>query len=436
MNDNVFSLRDFSRSYILPDSTVRLVTYVSKLDIPRGKITFILGESGSGKTSILETLGLMYPVTNSFVSQSKVYFHDSTNEKIVEYGKLWNNNDELAELRCNSMAFMFQEAHFLPGYTILDNIRLSVLAQQSATLQAVNSDYATEKAFEALSKVFDDEKVVKDIAKSKPNEISVGQRQRCAFARAIVKDFQVLFADEPTSSLGSSDEKKVMNNIRDYIKESNSRKSAIIVTHKLEIALKFADYLVIIPRNGIINPEENVFIKDIIKYNNNNTYLNGWNVTTREDQSIQDYFYHMMGKDENKIPGIKLSSNDLIIESQSESPDSDSPLIINPKQLPGKSLIDPVTVDDVQTTDTKKNDIQKACINKKFNELFEKSDDKEMRIGKRNSILFWGLLTFALLSLGFGFCGWELLDERMNDPFTQWIDLPYSPENTTVLSVS
>ncbi|WP_068267922.1 ABC transporter ATP-binding protein [Caviibacter abscessus] len=176
--------------------------------IEEGDLVSIQGKSGSGKTTLLNILGLL---DSDF--QGKIYI----NEKIPE-----NINE--AELRSENIGFVFQFHYLLAEFTALENIMLPALERGKYTKKEIE-----QKAMELLDLVG-----LENRAKHYPNELSGGEKQRIAIARALINDPQIILADEPTGNLDEYNSKKINDLFLKINKEK--KQSIIIVTHSKELA--------------------------------------------------------------------------------------------------------------------------------------------------------------------------------------------------------
>jgi len=173
------------------------------LEIKKGEFISIVGESGSGKSTLLSTLStLLKPL------EGEVFF-DDVNSKDIK---------NIDSFRQENIGFIFQ-FHYLINYlNIKENIQIA-------------NEKATRKEIEALLDLLE----IKSIINKYPNEISGGQRQRAAIARALINKPKVIFADEPTGNLDS----KNSNNVFEIFKELSRKGITIIVaTHDLNLASK------------------------------------------------------------------------------------------------------------------------------------------------------------------------------------------------------
>jgi lipoprotein-releasing system ATP-binding protein len=180
------------------------------VQIERGEIVTIVGSSGAGKTTLLQIIGtLMRPDTG------QVYFDN------VEVNKL--RDKELAEFRNKKIGFVFQFHHLLPEFDALENICIpAFIARQQ-------KDETEKKAKELLSFLN-----LSDRAHHKPNELSGGEQQRIAVARALINGPSVILADEPSGNLDTHNKEELHQLFFDLRKKFNQ--TFIIVTHDKELA--------------------------------------------------------------------------------------------------------------------------------------------------------------------------------------------------------
>lgn len=229
----------------------KIVLEIQDLVLPRGKKIFIVGESGIGKSTILEVIGLM---NNTIVMEqdTKFQFYDKDGS-VVDLLGLWKRNcdDELSEFRLKHFNFIFQSTNLMRNFTAYENIALTRMLQ----------GYSQEEAFAKSSKVLADLGLGHIDRDRMAQELSGGQQQRLAFARAILPDFTVLFGDEPTGNLDSDNAVKAMELLSDKLNELKGS-SAIIVSHDMHLSATFADLIIKIRKESrAIND-----VKDEVSY--------------------------------------------------------------------------------------------------------------------------------------------------------------------------
>jgi lipoprotein-releasing system ATP-binding protein len=182
------------------------------LEINRGEIVAVIGASGVGKSTLLHILGALDRPTNGKVSLNSV--------------DIFSKNDkELADFRNKTVGFVFQFHHLLPEFTAWENVFLPGLVS-GAKIEEVK-----EKSFSLLKEVGLEQR-----ATHKPGELSGGEQQRVAVARALMNDPELVIADEPSGNL----DKKTGESLHNLIKELNINKhqTFVIATHNLELAQK------------------------------------------------------------------------------------------------------------------------------------------------------------------------------------------------------
>ena len=174
-----------------------------KFEIKKGQNMLIIGPSGSGKTSLLNIMaGLVRPSSGEVIFQNK------------KYSSLTDN--QIDSLRANKFGFIFQKINLIRHLTVEQNILLAQCSNLSKNMAKI------------LSMLDISEKI-----KEKAMNLSVGEAQRVAIARGLVNQPEIIFADEPTSSLDDKNTKNVIDLILSLAKENNS--SLVVCTHDKRI---------------------------------------------------------------------------------------------------------------------------------------------------------------------------------------------------------
>ena len=205
---SIIEAYDISKTYYLKSETIEVLRGID-LQIEKGSFVIIFGPSGSGKSTLLNILGSLDYPTNGRV------FFDAVD--LFSY-----NDNKLSEIRNKKIGFVFQFHHLLAEFSCLENIALPSL------VNGVSPKVARKKADSLLEKF--------DIAKLKnrfPDQISGGEKQRVAVARALVNDPLLILADEPTGNLDSENTNKLLGV---FIGLKNEGRTIILVTHSLDIA--------------------------------------------------------------------------------------------------------------------------------------------------------------------------------------------------------
>lgn len=224
-NDAAFFFKNIQFGY---DN--RVILNIPDLLIPREGMVFIIGPSGIGKSTLLESIGLMSNTFKNFDDASSVFsiLNESINPEF-----LWKKNEnKLTSIREKLFSFIFQTTNLMPNFSVMENI-----------LMAANFQPNEQNQIESEIKLLMNKmSLPEDILDRSPNEISGGQKQRVAFVRALGGQFSILLADEPTGNLDIENSKALFSILSDHIKEKN--KVAIIVTHHSELAEEYGNMII------------------------------------------------------------------------------------------------------------------------------------------------------------------------------------------------
>jgi putative ABC transport system ATP-binding protein len=226
----IIKLVDFRKTYRNGSLEVHAVRGVN-LDIFPGEFVAIMGASGSGKSTMMNTIGCL-----DHPSDGHYYLYN------VEVGGL--SRDELADLRNSKLGFVFQGFNLLSRTSALENVELPLLYSRPRMSAAEQE----ERALAALDMVG-----LGDRADHYPNQLSGGQQQRVAIARALVNEPRVLLADEPTGNLDTRTSIEVMG-VFQALNEQGI--TIVMVTHELDIA-SFSKRKVVM-RDGLVRTDEPV----------------------------------------------------------------------------------------------------------------------------------------------------------------------------------
>jgi len=233
--DKLFEIENLRCSYDKPyvKGVSKIVLEIRRLVLPRGRKVFIVGESGIGKSTILEVVGMM---NNTIVQdpESRFVFFDAEG-KACDLIALWDTDSdrELSEFRLRHFNFIFQSTNLMRNFSAYENIAITRMIQ----------GYTREEAFAKTASVLADLGLGMVDEKRLAQELSGGQQQRLAFARAILPDFSVLFGDEPTGNLDAENAMNVMELLSRKLSGVQGS-SAIIVTHDMHLATTFADMII------------------------------------------------------------------------------------------------------------------------------------------------------------------------------------------------
>jgi putative ABC transport system ATP-binding protein len=205
----MIEVQEITKIYQVGDTEVRALDGVN-LKIEEGELVSIMGPSGSGKSTLMAILGALD------VPTSGAYTLDG--EQVEQL-----NDNQLADIRCHKIGFVFQQFNLLPRTSALDNVLLPLLYNGTSGRQRA------EKARQALNIVGLGERM-----HHKPNQLSGGQQQRVAIARALVNDPAILLADEPTGNLDSKTGAEIIALFQGLHKKNGQ--TVVFVTHDPFIA--------------------------------------------------------------------------------------------------------------------------------------------------------------------------------------------------------
>ncbi len=209
-------IESVSRHYAMGDTAIRAVDDVS-LTVPTGEFLALLGSSGSGKSTLLNLMaGLDRPTAGKIVAGGR---------NLAELSSL-----ELARYRRDTVGMVFQSFNLLPRMTLEENVELPL------RLAEVERNDRGARVREALEHV----RLTKRMG-HRPSELSGGEQQRTAIARALVNRPKLLLADEPTGNLDSATGEAILTLLREI--QSNLGMTIVMVTHERHLAERFADRL-------------------------------------------------------------------------------------------------------------------------------------------------------------------------------------------------
>ncbi len=212
-----------SKLYLNKSQNIQALNNIN-LQIRKNETVLIKGRSGAGKSTLLNIMcGLIKP----------------TSGKVIIDNSCLNDfsHDELSNLLSDKVGIIFQSFNLLPTYTVFENIEIAVVHK--------GLKYSlTTKNIMAYLEMFS----LKDKARLLPSELSVGQQQKVAIIRTLIKKPSLIFADEPTGSVDSETAHEILGHLNDYKK--NKEVTIIIATHG-NIPEEFADKIYTI-ENGVL----------------------------------------------------------------------------------------------------------------------------------------------------------------------------------------
>ena len=222
-SQTVLEVQDVSKIYKSESNSVLAVNNVS-FQIPYGSFVGIMGASGSGKTTLLNLIATIDKPTNGIIK-----INGQTITDIPE--------GETADFRREHLGFVFQEYNLLDTLTIYENIALALTIKE-VPKESIGPTIQNLSEKLAISSILD----------KFPYEVSGGQRQRCACARAIAANPDIILADEPTGALDSNAAKQLLNTFSTLCSEYHA--TILMVTHDV-MAASYCDRLYFMRDGGI-----------------------------------------------------------------------------------------------------------------------------------------------------------------------------------------
>ena len=228
----MLKLKNITKEYVSGDTKVEALKGIS-IEFRKSEFVSILGQSGCGKTTLLNIIGGL----DRYTSGDLIINGKSTKDF---KDKDWD------AYRNYSVGFVFQNYNLIPHQTVLANVELAL------TISGVSKKERKERAIKALEDVGLKEQIHK-----KPNQLSGGQMQRVAIARALVNNPDIILADEPTGALDTKTSVQIM----EILKEISKDKLIVMVTHNPDLAEKYSSRIVKI-LDGVITDDSKPFTKE------------------------------------------------------------------------------------------------------------------------------------------------------------------------------
>ena len=356
---NVFKINNLRCAY---KETNHVVLEIDELTIPAGKVTSIIGQSGSGKSTFIETLGLM----NHTILQGNIEFTGTDGEWKLD-SKAWNHPNKLASLRKKYFSFIFQNDYLMPYYTPFENIMVGQSDNHNSQKQAwVDKTSTIESDCDWVGLSLREGQM--------PYQMSGGQRQRLSFVRALSKDYTVIFGDEPTGNLDDETSRRLMEVLCKSLKHKEGR-AAILVSHNIMLSVKYSNRIIVLTpgdREGFTVRPENVFDKR------------------------DDLWINAAGKE---MTDMALSALILDLIAQNSTNTKSSRIHYKPKSKEKKSL-------------------QKIIRQNEFKAL------KVTRYSTVLYLLF--ILWISFLCFGFSKSAFNYQEKLSRDPFSNWVNIVYN----------
>ena len=218
------------RHYQMGEALIRAVDGVT-LEIQAGEFIALLGASGSGKSSLLNLVaGLDRPTSGSVVVESR---------NLAELSR-----EQLAKYRLHTVGMVFQSFNLVPSMNLLENVELPL---RFAEVDRSRREGLVKKALDRVG--------LGGRIRHRPAELSGGEQQRAALARALINQPQILLADEPTGNLDSHTGTEIMNFIREF--NQTLGMTVVMVTHERTLAERYARRMVFLADGKLVDDQPN-----------------------------------------------------------------------------------------------------------------------------------------------------------------------------------
>lgn len=210
MDNVLLKTKDLCKSFSNNGEQNHVLNQVS-MEIYQGDFTVIMGSSGSGKSTLLYCISGMDTITSG-----EVWYEGKPVNGMKE--------KEMAMLRRGGFGFVFQQMHLVSNLSLFENVAVPGYLNKSRTTKETNE--RAEKLLEQVN--------IQDAMKRLPSQVSGGEQQRAAIARAMINEPRLLFADEPTGALNQKNTKDVMALLAEI---NQGGQSILMVTHDVRAAI-------------------------------------------------------------------------------------------------------------------------------------------------------------------------------------------------------
>lgn len=230
MPENMITIKNLTKTYKSMGDEVQALKSVS-LEIKKGESVSVMGHSGSGKSTLLSIIGALNPPTSGLIEIDEIEIYKLSQER-------------RADFRREYLGFVFQQFQLIPYLTAHENVMLPL------TTTSRSNKEKREMAAEALSKVGLGSKMNR-----LPNQLSGGEQERVAIARAIVNEPPLLLADEPTGSLDTKTGDEIMELFQNL---NNDGLTILMVTHNPDNTRYLGRTIAM--KDGLLVPEEEIIV--------------------------------------------------------------------------------------------------------------------------------------------------------------------------------
>ena len=268
MSNPVYHIKDLACQY---NASSKPVLQIEELNLYEGEIVFFVGASGVGKSTLLETLGLMNN-TIDFQKSGEFWFENKNSREDLR--GIWSRPEkDLSKFRQENLSFIFQSTNLFPNLSAFENVLLTQI------VEGKSYDEAAQNAKSMIYRLFPNQRDRDEIVEDGKAimELSGGQRQRLAFVRAAISRYAILLADEPTGNLDWWNAKNLIEILVDKVKSEDG--VTVIVTHDIDLATEYGDRIVLI-RKEFRDPRDESSSYGV---------LNSKGIFTRDQDTWKDY---------------------------------------------------------------------------------------------------------------------------------------------------
>ena len=268
MSNLVYHIKDLACQY---NASSEPVLQIEELNLYEGEIVFFVGASGVGKSTLLETLGLMNN-TIDFQKSGEFWFENKNSRDDLR--GIWSRPEkDLSKFRQENLSFIFQSTNLFPNLSAFENVLLTQI------VEGKTYDEAAKNAKSMIYRLFPNQRDRDEIVEDGKAimELSGGQRQRLAFVRAAISKYAILLADEPTGNLDWWNAKNLIEILVDKVKSEDG--VTVIVTHDIDLATEYGDRIVLI-RKEFRDPKDESSSYGV---------LNSKGIFTRDEYQWKDY---------------------------------------------------------------------------------------------------------------------------------------------------
>ncbi|VEU80380.1 ABC transporter ATP-binding protein/permease [Haploplasma axanthum] len=372
-------------------NSIHVINHTS-LDLPKKGLITLLGKSGSGKSTLLNVIGGLDKANGTII------FDD------LEIKKYQNSTWD--KLRAERIGFIFQNYHLLENKTVYDNLK--IVLNMIGINDKEELEYRINYALNAVGMFRYRKKLASDL--------SGGQKQRVGIARAIVKNPEVIIADEPTGNLDTKNSNDVLRILRKLADE----KLVVLVTHEEELAYKYSDRVISLTDGVVSNDvknnsnlskssddDSNIYLKDLNNINIENTKLYSNDDLSKLDLTIVKIggTYYLESNENIRVEIIDRKSKIKLVNDSKENYDANN---INNHEI-NFSLDE---LEKVKTKRTKKRTLT-------FKESIIEALRKIFRVGNKGKIQ---LLTLILLGAMFSLSVFMLVSSLTLDKSKLYTD--------------